>query len=105
MNTKKGAEDRVTRHASPITHKEGAKRWRVPKGFLYLLEDTCKGCGFCHTFCPKGVLAQAEHFNAKGYHPPEVVDADACVMCRFCEAVCPEFAIWLEEEKEESHGQ
>ena len=49
------------------------------------------------------MLAQAEHFNAKGYHPPEVVDADACVMCRFCEAVCPEFAIWLEEEKEESH--
>jgi 2-oxoglutarate ferredoxin oxidoreductase subunit delta len=105
MNAKKEAEDRVTHHVSPITEKEEAKRWGVPKGYLYLLEDTCKGCGFCYTFCPKGVLAQAEHFNAKGYHPPEVVDADACVMCRFCEAVCPEFAIWLEEEKEESYGQ
>ncbi len=105
MSTKKMDEKKITDHPSPVTDKEGAKRWKVPKGYLYLLEDTCKGCGFCYTFCPKGVLAQAEHFNAKGYHPPEVVDAEACVMCRFCEAVCPEFAIWLEEEKEESHGQ
>ena len=100
MSAEKMSEKDVAQKETGPSRQEGAKRWKVPKGYLYLLEDVCKGCGFCYTFCPKGVLAQAEHFNAKGYHPPEVVDAEACVMCRFCEAVCPEFAIWLEEEGE-----
>jgi len=75
------------------------KRWQVPGGFIYILEDYCKGCGFCYTFCPKNVLARADHFNAKGYHPPEVVDPDACSLCGFCTIVCPDFAIWTEEAK------
>ncbi len=74
-----------------------AKRWKVPKGHIYVLEEFCKGCGFCIEFCPKKVLAQAPHFNDKGYHPPEVVNAGACVLCGFCERICPDFAIWVEE--------
>lgn len=76
------------------------KRWSVPKGHIYLLEEFCKGCGFCVEFCPKKVLAQSEHFNDKGYHPPEVADPDACVLCGFCERICPDFAIWIEKEDE-----
>ncbi|HDN19506.1 MAG TPA: ferredoxin family protein [Candidatus Acetothermia bacterium] len=75
------------------------KRWKVPGGYILLLEDHCKGCGFCHTFCPRKVLREAEHYNAKGYHPPEVVDPDACVLCGFCQDICPEFAIWIEREE------
>ena len=80
---------------------EGAKRWRVPKGHIYVLEDVCKGCGFCIEFCPRKVLERAEHYNAKGYHPPEVADPEACVLCGFCELVCPDFAIWTEKETTE----
>ena len=103
MTAKKGTEDRVMRHASPVTEgKERAKRWRVPKGHIYVLEDVCKGCGFCIEFCPRKVLERAEHYNAKGYHPPEVADPEACVLCGFCELVCPDFAIWTERETTET---
>lgn len=76
-----------------------AKRWKVPQGYVYVSDDICKGCGFCIEYCPRKVLVAAKRFNAKGYHPPEVVDADACVMCGFCELVCPDFAIWTEKQE------
>ncbi|MBC7335659.1 MAG: 4Fe-4S binding protein [Clostridia bacterium] len=84
-----------------VVTEERAKRWRVPKGYIYVLEDVCKGCGFCIEFCPRKVLARAEHYNAKGYHPPEATDPEACVLCGFCELVCPDFAIWTEKETTE----
>jgi 2-oxoglutarate ferredoxin oxidoreductase subunit delta len=74
------------------------KRWRVPEGYIYVLEDICKGCSFCIEYCPRAVLVRSDRFNAKGYHSPVVVDADACVMCGFCELVCPDFAIWTQQE-------
>ncbi len=76
-----------------------AKCWKVPKGKVYLLEDICKGCGFCVEYCPRKVLAQSDRYNAKGYHPPEVVNPDVCVMCGFCEMICPDFAIWTEKDQ------
>ncbi|MGC9530406.1 MAG: 4Fe-4S dicluster domain-containing protein [Candidatus Bipolaricaulaceae bacterium] len=81
-----------------------AKRWQVHGGHIYVLEDVCKGCGFCVEFCPKEVLARADYYNAKGYHPPVVEDPEACAMCGFCELVCPDFAIWTEKETEEQTG-
>ena len=53
--------------------------WRVPldaneievtKGIVYIIEDRCKGCGYCIEFCPRQVLEFSTGFNAKGYHPP-----------------------------------
>ena len=67
---------------------------RVPHGRVVILADRCKGCGFCVEYCPKDVLRMSEEFNAKGYHPPEVVDDGGCVNCNLCEMICPDFAIF-----------
>jgi 2-oxoglutarate ferredoxin oxidoreductase subunit delta len=45
-------------------------------------------------YCPKDVLVMSERFNAKGYHPPEVVKTGECVNCNLCEMICPDFAIF-----------
>jgi len=80
--------------------------WRVPfdsenieiaTGVVHILEDRCKGCGYCIEFCPRHVLEFSTHFNAKGYHPPAVKKPDECVNCHFCEIICPEFAIYSVE--------
>ena len=77
--------------------------WRIPfdmetidvsSGIVHVLEDRCKGCGYCIEFCPKQVLAFSTRFNKKGYHPPEAVKSDDCVNCHYCEIICPEFAIY-----------
>lgn len=79
--------------------------WRVPldadeiqvtKGTVVMLEDRCKGCGYCIEFCPRDVLGFSSRFNNKGYHPPEVL-SDDCVNCHYCEIICPEFAIYSTE--------
>jgi len=79
------------------------KYWRKPldikktettAGKVIIIDDRCKGCGFCVAYCPRGVLRLSSQFNKKGYHPPEVVDAEKCVNCHFCEVLCPEFAIY-----------
>jgi 2-oxoglutarate ferredoxin oxidoreductase subunit delta len=66
----------------------------VPKGDVIIIEDRCKGCGFCVEYCPKEVLVMSEGFNRKGYHPPEVVKSGECVNCNLCEMICPDFAIF-----------
>ncbi len=84
------------------------KRWKVPKGRICVQEDLCKGCGFCIDYCPRQVLEDAEHYNAKGYHPPRVMDPEECIMCRYCELICPDFAIWtepLDEEEAQEEGK
>lgn len=80
--------------------------WRVPfdveaiqvsRGEVHIIEDRCKGCGYCIEFCPRKILALSERFNKKGYHPPAVLQAEACVNCHYCEIICPEFAIYSVE--------
>lgn len=81
------------------------KFWRVPldaagiqvtRGVVHILEERCKGCGFCIEFCPRKALAFAKKFNKKGYHPPFLEKVDECVNCHYCEVICPEFAIFSE---------
>lgn len=66
----------------------------VPRGIVRIIEERCKGCGYCIEFCPRDILAFSQRFNAKGYHPPRVAKPGECVNCRYCEIICPEFAIY-----------
>ncbi|MEI8173146.1 MAG: ferredoxin family protein [Deltaproteobacteria bacterium] len=83
------------------------KYWRKPldlesikasMGRVIIIEDRCKGCGFCVEYCPRDVLRMSSMFNAKGYYTPAVINASKCVNCHFCEDLCPEFAIYSIEE-------
>ncbi len=67
----------------------------IPRGDIHILPDRCKGCGFCVEYCPRSVLSLSAGYNAKGYHPPEVVKPEGCVDCRLCEMLCPDFAIFV----------
>jgi len=63
-------------------------------GRVIIIDDRCKGCGFCIANCPRQVLGVSASFNKKGYHPPEVIQPVECVNCHFCEILCPDFAIY-----------
>jgi len=69
---------------------------RIPHGIIHIIEERCKGCGFCVEFCPRAVFVMSKQTNAKGYHPPEVVDGEACSDCGLCTLLCPDFAIYVE---------
>ena len=82
------------------------KYWREPldrdqikvvRGRVTVVEERCKGCEFCISYCSRGVLAMSKRFNRKGYHYPEALEPEKCVNCHFCEVICPEFAIFSEE--------
>ncbi len=71
-------------------------RIKVPYGAIHIIEERCKGCGFCVEFCPQEVLFMSDQTNAKGYHPPEISDSSHCVNCGLCALLCPDFAIFIE---------
>jgi len=94
-----------------VTTAPSQKFWRVPldagkitrlRGTVTVLEDRCKGCAYCVEFCPRHVLARSQRYNMKGYHPPDIVQPDSCTGCHLCEIICPEFAIGVEEVREEA---
>lgn len=74
------------------------ERIQVPHGIVHIIEERCKGCGFCVEFCPQGVLVMSKRTNAKGYHPPEITDESHCVNCGLCALLCPDFAIYVDDD-------
>ncbi|SDK48281.1 indolepyruvate ferredoxin oxidoreductase subunit alpha [Natronincola ferrireducens] len=61
---------------------------------LKIVKAWCKGCGICVEFCPVkilGLIDEKIHIN----------DIDKCIKCGFCELRCPDYAIYLEEDKNE----
>ncbi|MGA2768399.1 MAG: 4Fe-4S dicluster domain-containing protein [Candidatus Bathyarchaeia archaeon] len=74
------------------------------KAEIHLIKDECKGCGYCIEFCPKKVLEESDEINARGVHPPRIVDESKCIICSFCSAVCPDFAIFVVD-KENKEGK
>lgn len=45
----------------------------ITHGIVHIIDDRCKGCGFCIEFCPQDVLELSSQTNAKGYHLPEII--------------------------------
>ena len=73
------------------------ERVKVPRGIVHVIEERCKGCGFCVEFCPQHVIGMAAYTNSRGYHPPEILDDSQCVNCGLCALLCPDFAIYVED--------
>ncbi|MCK4801495.1 MAG: 4Fe-4S binding protein [Anaerolineales bacterium] len=80
--------------------------WRQPldrdrilirHGIVNIIDDRCKGCGFCIEFCPQNILVISNRTNTKGYHPPEVISGMNCINCGLCALLCPDFAIYIED--------
>ncbi len=69
----------------------------IAHGIVHIIDDRCKGCGFCVEFCPQGTLTISSRTNAKGYHPPEIVPDIHCINCGLCTLLCPDFAIFIED--------
>lgn len=80
----------MVKKAEPRTRKKAPK----VRGVVHIVEDRCKGCGYCIEFCPDAVLAESTQFNAKGYYPPCVKESAVCINCGMCTSICPEFAIY-----------
>ena len=72
-------------------------RVQIPHGIVNIIDERCKGCGFCIEFCPKDQLRISGRMNSKGYHPPEVISDHGCVNCGLCALLCPDFAIYIED--------
>ena len=67
------------------------------KGKIAINKELCKGCTYCVTSCPKGVIAIEKQFNKMGYFPAAPKHPDKCTGCAFCAQMCPELAIevWI----------
>ena len=98
------SEDKNSR-ANDNPPPPAAKKKRKFRGEVYITTERCKGCGFCVAFCPTGTLTLSKSYNAKGYHPPEVVDMDTCTGCGLCGMYCPDFAIFGIRIKIEGTGE
>ena len=79
------------------------QNFRKPLGRVHIIAERCKECGYCWTYCPREVLEKSDYVNKNGYHPPRVKKGreNDCVACGMCEAICPDFAIFVEEIKNE----
>jgi 2-oxoglutarate ferredoxin oxidoreductase subunit delta len=64
------------------------------KGTVVIVDERCKGCGFCVEFCPTNCLELSGQYNSKGYHPPVLVRKDDCTGCDICGMICPDFSIY-----------
>lgn len=72
----------------------------MPKGFVVIAVDRCKGCGLCTHVCPANILTLSpDAFNVKGYHPVIVTDVDKCTGCASCARICPDVVFTVYREK------
>ena len=63
--------------------------------YLVIDAERCKGCRYCVSACPLGIIGLAAHINQNGYIPAEVIKEKAykCTGCISCAIMCPDTAI------------
>mgnify|MGYP001178266544 CR=1 FL=1 len=63
--------------------------------YIEINRDRCKGCLYCVTSCPQGLIRRDSVMNALGVLPVvfDSARADACSACQCCAVMCPECAI------------
>ncbi len=65
---------------------------------LFIDRERCKGCMLCISSCAKELLKMSRKLNSRGFHYPEIAEADKCVGCKMCAEICPDAAIEIEGE-------
>jgi 2-oxoglutarate ferredoxin oxidoreductase subunit delta len=64
------------------------------KGRIEIDAERCKGCELCVGVCPQTVIHMSVAFNAKGYHPAQLIDPGLdCTGCAVCAVICPDAVI------------
>ncbi|HZY44313.1 MAG TPA: 4Fe-4S dicluster domain-containing protein [Anaerolineae bacterium] len=64
------------------------------KGRIEIDAEHCKGCELCTGVCPQNVIRMSDTFNAKGYHPAQLIDPNLdCTGCAVCAVICPDTVI------------
>ena len=78
---------------------------RLNSAYIIIDTEKCKGCRFCFSVCPKGIIGVATQINQSGYTPVVVVDGKAreCTGCISCAIMCPETAITVYRHNSEPH--
>ena len=56
--------------------------------------DLCKACALCYSYCPTKAIGPDKDMFV------EIKDESKCIGCLICENTCPDFAISIEEKKE-----
>ena len=80
-------------HIERVSREVGEDRTKLPKGFVEILEEECKGCGLCVDACPQGELALSDDINRKGHRYVQQPDIGRCTGCSLCYVQCPSSAI------------
>ncbi len=84
---------------------DGSNPKKGKKYRIKIIEELCKGCGFCVEFCPRHVFEESDELSEKGVRMPKIRDEEACAGCGLCAMLCPEIALFLEEEGEEKGAE
>lgn len=61
---------------------------------ITILNERCKGCNICASFCPKHIL----ELDSLG--KISVKNEADCILCGQCELRCPDYAIYVEKKVE-----
>ena len=65
----------------------------LPKGFIEILKEECKGCGVCMDACPHNAIELSSDMNRRGHRYAHQMTAENCTGCTLCYVQCPSSAI------------
>lgn len=70
------------------------------KGMIVIDKELCKGCNYCVTACPLGVIIIEDRFNNNGFFFASPEYMEKCTGCSMCAQMCPEIAIEVYREED-----